>query len=88
MAETYATYKVWDGCSAPSNLESNGRLRGQRVSTISIDRDELLSVANEMEDYALTCDHYDMSVKTMSLMRYAERIRKAIGEEVTTTKEE
>ena len=27
----YATYKVWDGCSAPYNLESGGRLIGQRV---------------------------------------------------------
>lgn len=27
----YATYKVWGGCSAPYNLESGGRLIGQRV---------------------------------------------------------
>lgn len=50
-----------------------------KLSTISIDRDELLKVAKDMENYALTCDHYDMPVKAISLIRYAERIRKAIG---------
>lgn len=46
-----------------------------------VDVDDLRKVANDMEEYALTCDHYDMSVKTISLMHYADRIRKAIGEE-------
>lgn len=82
MAETYATYKIWSG-PAPYNVESNGHLCGQRVSTISIDREELSKVAKDMEDYALTCDHFDKPVKSIFLMRYAERIRKAIGEEVS-----
>lgn len=35
----YATYKVWDRCSAPCNLEANGRLIGHRVfSAISSER--------------------------------------------------
>lgn len=70
MAEKYATYRVWDGCSAPGNLEFNGRLRGQRVSTISIDRDELLAVCAEIEDADVD-----------GFSDWPKRIRRAIGEE-------
>lgn len=30
----YVTYKLWNGRKAPSNLEFNGRLIGERVVTV------------------------------------------------------
>lgn len=29
----YATYKLWNGCKAPNNLEFNGRLIGEKVTS-------------------------------------------------------
>lgn len=49
MKENYAIYKVWDRCKAPSNLEFNGRLRGQLVRTVSVDVDALLELADELD---------------------------------------
>lgn len=69
MAETYATYKIWSG-SAPYNVEFNGRLCGQRVSTIRIDRGALLAVCAEIEDADVD-----------GCIDWAKRIRRAIGEE-------
>lgn len=49
MSETYATYRVWDGCKAPVNLEYSGRLIGQIVRESTIDRDALLELVKELE---------------------------------------
>lgn len=49
MKETYVTYKLWQGCSAPRNLEKGSRLIGERVATDVVDRDALLKVADEIE---------------------------------------
>lgn len=73
MADTYATYKVWDGCSAPSNLEYNGRLCGQRVSTSDVvtkqegtcgewrgdPRHDAVGDSTAHEDDELWCEHCD-----------------------------
>ena len=42
----YVTYKLWDGCTAPSNLQTiSGKLCGQRVYTApKCDRDALLDI--------------------------------------------
>lgn len=68
MSEKYVTYKLWDGCSAPSNLERGSRLVGHRVSAMSIDRDELLRVADEIE-----------RADVDGCVGWHERIRKACG---------
>lgn len=70
MKETYVTYKLWDGCHAPNNLESNGQLIGQHASIVSIDRDALLKLADEMD-----CGYNFPDVAH----DYAKRIRKALG---------
>ncbi|WP_270403185.1 hypothetical protein [Candidatus Collinsella stercoripullorum] len=49
MSETYVTYRVWDGCKAPINLEYNGRLIGQIAKESAIDRDALLKLADRLE---------------------------------------
>lgn len=64
MKENYAIYKVWDGCKAPSNLEFNGRLRGQLVRTVSVDVDALLALADRLssmgEDDGV-CNYFGLS---------------------------
>lgn len=75
MKENYAIYKVWDGGRAPSNLEFNGRLRGQLVRTVSVDVDALLELADKMQ-----CQQYMR--EDARLLRWdeaARRIRKALG---------
>lgn len=74
MSETYATYKVWDGCRAPVNLEYNGRLMGQIVREFTIDRDALLRIAEDL-DY----EGMDGWADTANVGDYARRIRKALG---------
>lgn len=49
MSETYVTYRVWDGCKAPMNLEYSGRLIGQIVRESTIDRDALLVLADSLD---------------------------------------
>lgn len=77
MTETYVTYLLWDGCRAPGNLEYNGRLCGQRVREVPVDRDALLALADEIEDNDVT---YSVSTQYV-LDDYARRIREACGEE-------
>ena len=84
MAETYVTYLVWDGCRAPGNLEYNGRLCGQRVSAVSFDRDALLALADEMEEFGnLPVKHPGVRVlhndDFSRELGYARRIREALG---------
>lgn len=69
MSETYATYRVWDGCKAPVNLEYSGRLMGQIVREFTIDRDALLALADEM------------TVEKGDIWGWSGRIRKALGVE-------
>ena len=90
MIETYVTYKLWDGCKAPNNLESGTRLVGQRVGSASVDRDALLALADEFDgkaDYIASCiesmdGDFDMrAVEAEAEQReYARRIREACGE--------
>ena len=78
MSETYVTYRVWDGCKAPANLEYNGRLIGQIARESTIDRDALLALADDIDkqtdgsmfDIWLEDGHY-----------IARRIREALGVE-------
>lgn len=43
------------------------------------DVDALEALADEMEGWALTCDHYDRRVAPIDVARYAARIREACG---------
>lgn len=80
MTETYVTYLLWDGCRAPGNLEYNGRLCGQRVSTVPFDRDALLAVADELS--GVMCDKRgELSITYGDLQGFARRIREACGVE-------
>ena len=72
MSKTYATYRVWDGCKAPINLEYSGRLIGQIVRESTIDRDALLALADELEQET-------GSVCGVCMGKTARRIRKALG---------
>lgn len=88
MTETYVTYKLWDGCRAPNNLESGTRLVGQRVGSVSVDRDALLALADEMERMPqcelcpaeiVDCSAHPDGCPDALLDHYAHRIRKALG---------
>lgn len=81
MSETYVTYRVWDGCKAPINLEYSGRLIGQIVRESTIDRDALLALADEMQGYADGAASGDgfPYVNAGALWSYADRIREALG---------
>lgn len=46
----YATYKIWDGCTAPNNIESGGHLAGQLVNRFECDRESLLKIADEIAE--------------------------------------
>ena len=52
------------------------------VELTGIDRDALLDLADEMDKWALTCDHYDRQVSPLDVNKYARRIRAACGEVV------
>lgn len=47
--------------------------------TVACDREALLALAEEMDRWALTCDHYDRQVSPLDVARYARRIREACG---------
>lgn len=84
MIETYVTYKLWDGCKAPNNLESGMRLVGQRVGSVSVDRDALLALADEMHELgSLPSRHPGIRVlhdeDFSRELGYARRIREACG---------
>lgn len=44
-----------------------------------INRDTLLELVDEMDKWALTCDHYDRKVSPIEVTRYANCIREALG---------
>lgn len=52
----YVTYKLWNGCKAPDNLEFNGRLIGERVAVINGNRDVCNLIDNGMELCCSKCD--------------------------------
>lgn len=88
MSETYATYRVWDGCKAPINLEYSGRLIGQIVREFTIDRDALLEEVKELEKCAYYFDlDFDEDEPLRDRLKEAaedfagcaSRIREALG---------
>lgn len=76
MSETYVTYRVWDGCKAPVNLEYSGRLMGQIVRESTIDRDALLDLADELDRVGYNDWLYSGEWDPEDIAR---RIRKALG---------
>lgn len=52
MSETYVTYRVWGGCKAPLNLEYDGRLIGEIARELTVDRDALLALAEDVDGTA------------------------------------
>lgn len=54
-------------------------LRGAAAKLTGIDIDALLSLADEMGAWARTCDLYGRRVSPMDVLRYARRIREALG---------
>lgn len=92
MSETYVTYRVWGGCKAPLNLEYDGRLIGEIARELTVDRDALLALADEIDRTAtwlLEANGLDPNRKRRSmrrehaqdLMAVSSRIRKALGVE-------
>lgn len=52
MSETYVTYRVWGGCKAPLNLEYDGRIIGEITRELTVDRDALLALADDVDGAA------------------------------------
>ena len=79
MSERYVTYKLWDGCTAPNNLESNGRLLGHRVLSAPdpCDRDALLALADKMDRR----NSWFSAADAVHAGSFADRIREALGVE-------
>lgn len=83
MTETYVTYRLWDGCSVPNNLESNGRLLGQKVRAVTVDKDALLALAESLEGMGVYPHDPDNNIAYVSVEfceSIARRIREACGE--------
>lgn len=50
MEESYAVYKIWNGCKVPNNLEYNGKLCGHIVGCMEdINKDSLLRIAKKFD---------------------------------------
>ena len=49
------------------------------LPSASCDRESLLALADEMDKWALICDHYDRQVSPLDVTKYARRIREALG---------
>jgi len=52
----YVTYKLWNGRKAPSNLEFNGMLIGERVATAPSSHDVCFLIDNDSELCCSECD--------------------------------
>lgn len=80
MTETYVTYRLRDGCRAPSNLERGSRLVGQLVGSACVDRDALLALADEIDEYADGGGaRFGRVIDSRRAKGYAQRIREALG---------
>ena len=55
-----------------------GRYEGVHTAR-PVDRKKLLALEDEMDKWALTCDHYDRQVSPLDVTKYADRIREALG---------
>lgn len=83
MSETYVTYRLWDGCMAPNNLESGTHLVGSRVSSVTVDRGALLALAEELEEDACwEVQSPGDDNRAWMLKDVCDRIREACGEVV------
>ena len=60
-------------------LVGDGMPEGEPLPPI-VDREALLALADEMDHWALTCDHYDRQVSPLDVTKYARRIRESCGE--------
>lgn len=60
----------------PKGIESEAF---KPVESDGFDRKALLGLADEMDRWALTCDHYDRQVSPLDVTKYARRIREALG---------
>lgn len=81
MSETYVSYRVWGGCRAPLNLEYGGRLIGEIARELTVDRDALLALADELDMCADGCRRSDRAPLTAEeVWECARRIREACGE--------
>ena len=84
MSETYVTYRVWSGCKAPLNLEYGGRLIGEIARELTVDRDALLALADEMDrDGKIQRGRQKAGerwfIDGLDVREYARRIREACG---------
>ena len=59
--------------------EYSAMLKKMSVELHPVDRDALLALADEMDKWALICDHYDRQVSPLDVAKYARRIREALG---------
>lgn len=75
MSETYVTYRVWGGCKAPLNLEYDGRLIGEIARELTVDRDALLALAEDVRGYCI-----EQQITPWVAGRIYDRIREACGE--------
>ena len=56
-------------------------LKSKSVEIHQVDREALLALAEEMDKWAIICDHYDRQVSPLDVTKYARRIREALGVE-------
>lgn len=68
-----------DMCTRLADLIEPGDMSHGCRDTVACDRDALLALADEMDKWALTCDHYDRQVSPLDVTKYARHIRKACG---------
>lgn len=85
MKETFVTYKLWDGCKAPQNLEFGNHLVGQRVRTVAVDLDAMIALSKGMLDAfrvgAVSGEGIDRAWCRELHDEYARRMGEAFGKE-------
>lgn len=60
-----------------ANLIEPGDSKG--IESDAFNREALLALADEMDRWALMCDHYDRQVSPSAVSKYASRIRELCG---------
>lgn len=68
-----------DMCTRLADLIEPGDMSHGCRDTVACDREALLALADEMDKWAITCDHYDRQVSPLDVTKYARRIREACG---------